>query len=56
MIMPVYFQGRLGDEPSLIAAITILANDDPYGMFTISEMVRTAAVPEASSSGQCHYH
>lgn len=40
--------GRLGDQTS--ATLTLLASDDPYGVFIFSNKTRSVRLPEADST------
>lgn len=40
--------GRLGDQTS--ATLTVLANDDPYGVFVFANETRSVRLPEADST------
>lgn len=40
--------GRLGDQTS--ATLTLLASDDPYGIFVFSNKTRSVRLPEADSA------
>lgn len=40
--------GRLGDQTS--ATLTVLASDDPYGVFVFANVTRSIRLPEADSA------
>lgn len=40
--------GRLGDQTS--ATLTVLASDDPYGVFVFANVTRSIRLPEADST------
>lgn len=40
--------GRLGDETS--STLTVLASDDPYGVFTFANVTRSVRLPEADAT------
>lgn len=40
--------GRLGDQTS--ATLTVLANDDPYGVFVFANSTRSVRLPETDST------
>ncbi len=45
----VYWQGSLGETDKLISKVTVLANDDPYGVYVISTASRPLRISEQLS-------
>ena len=45
----MYLQGSLGEPEKLISKVTVLANDDPYGVYIISSSARPLRVQEKNS-------
>lgn len=43
-------QGGLGDSSKLVSVLTILANDDPYGLFLIPDVQRPIRIEESFTS------
>ena len=45
----MYLQGSLGESDKLLSKVTVLANDNPYGVYVISSSARPLRVQEKNS-------